>query len=156
MIKTKEKVETKYIFVYGTLKRGFRLNPLLEKSKYIKDYILVGHDLYELFFKEWKSQSYPVMVEGSGMVKGEIWKVPIETFECIDWIEKRAGYKLYKKELPKFIPYLYFWAFDKEAFRKFKKLLSKNKTEKLIKLDLEFKNPIRHLKIKTVLKKMKK
>ena len=139
----KRKIKTKYIFVYGTLKRGFRLNYILEDSEYIKDYALEGYDLYELFFEDWKSHSYPIMIEGSGMVKGEIWKVPIETFEYIDGIEKSANYELYKKTFPEFT--LYFWVFDKEAFKKYKKNLPKK--EKLIKLGSVFENPMRHLKI---------
>jgi len=74
------------VFVYGTLKKGGRLNPYyMGKSTFIKEDTVKGN-LYTL-------GSYPAITEGKNDVPGEIFEMPEEDFENVKLMEESAGYE---------------------------------------------------------------
>jgi len=85
----------KLLFVYGTLKKGFLLNPWLNKGKYLQDIEVQGFTLYAI--KSHPLYSYPYIVPSKfqDKVQGEIWEVSENTFESISNMEIRAGYTLF-------------------------------------------------------------
>ena len=78
------------LFVYGTLKRGHRLNGFLSNAAYLGEAFTTGK-LYNL-------GSYPGMVWGDGIVYGEVYEV--DDFATLDRVEGTPT--LYKRELQKF------------------------------------------------------
>lgn len=75
------------IFVYGTLKRGLRLNHYLGQ-----DAELLGGDAIDgLIFD--LSGMYPVVFAGEGTVYGEVWEVNPVNYHATKDMELRAGYK---------------------------------------------------------------
>lgn len=77
------------IFVYGTLKKGERLDMYLEGQTYIKDAIVRG-TLYDLGW-------YPTLVlDGEGYAPGEVYEVDEETFLKTKSMEEEAGYDTVK------------------------------------------------------------
>ncbi len=75
------------IFVYGSLKRGERLNPALRNEKFIAEATTLPE--YSLFNLGW----YPGLKhEGSTAVQGEIYEVSEDTFTYLNRMEKGAGY----------------------------------------------------------------
>ena len=73
-------MQTVKVFVYGTLKRGFRLNPYMENSKFLAEDTLKGFDIYS-------NGSFPMIVRGQGEVKGEVFEVPVNLLPILDEIE---------------------------------------------------------------------
>ena len=79
------------LFVYGTLKKGYHLHSLLNKSKYLKDYTT------EPLFDMWSvGDHYPVITrsENGYRIKGEIYKCSPFDFNRIKFVELQAGYQL--------------------------------------------------------------
>ncbi len=69
------------IFTYGTLKRGERWHKhKLEEAEFIGEGTLEGYDMYLKY-------NYPAIIEGSGTVQGELFKV-----ESLDAIDSLEGY----------------------------------------------------------------
>ena len=69
------------IFTYGTLKRGERNHKYwLEDAQPIGEGTLEGYDMYLKF-------NYPAIIEGSGTVQGELFKVG-----SLDAIDSLEGY----------------------------------------------------------------
>src|SRR6266567_7431104 len=76
------------LFVYGTLKKGFRLHKQyqMDKQEFVrKDYILG---------QLWSTRSYPVLTLGDKRVAGEIYSLDIVSFRRIVQMEIRVGYSL--------------------------------------------------------------
>jgi len=69
-----------YLFVYGTLKRAFREDETLG-AEFIGKY--ETDDRWILF----DFGSYPALIPGDSVVKGEVWKVPEDTLDKIDRYE---------------------------------------------------------------------
>ncbi len=97
------------IFLYGTLKNGFKANYMLKGQKFISEAIL--EPKYRLF----KVSSYPGMVENvNGIaVKGELWGVDEK---CLNQLDNFEGieYDLYHREIvdvanPKCKAFAYIW-----------------------------------------------
>lgn len=79
----------KYLFVYGTLKKGDYNHSLLSTSKYIKELVVEDFTLYD------STYGYPVALEYAfRIIKGELYEVDLYSFKCIELMEKGAGYKL--------------------------------------------------------------
>lgn len=78
------------LFVYGTLKRGFGNNRLLEDSEYIKDATLAEAVMVSLV-------NFPGVIKGQGEVKGEIWEVRQEDWPRLDRLEGHPNF--YKREI---------------------------------------------------------
>lgn len=74
------------LFVYGTLKKGYRLNSILKDSRYIGKGNLYG-TLHTNGF-------YPILTfNPKKTVYGEIYEVDKATLQLTDQIEFGAGYK---------------------------------------------------------------
>src|SRR3954464_1572629 len=74
-----------HIFVYGSLKRGFRNHHLLETSRFIgpgttrRDF-----DLLDLGY-------FPAMIKGGGFaIRGEVFMVDRRTLKSLDWLEGKV------------------------------------------------------------------
>lgn len=72
------------LFVYGTLKRGYRNHQLLEKSSYMGKGTISGYDLYDL-------GSFPAIIRGTGEVYGELYEIDTETMKKVDWLESEGS-----------------------------------------------------------------
>lgn len=69
------------IFVYGSLKKGFyNHNAYLADAEYIGTGVIDGYDMYSL-------GKFPAIVEGNGMVCGELYKVTEEELSAVDMLE---------------------------------------------------------------------
>jgi gamma-glutamylcyclotransferase (GGCT)/AIG2-like uncharacterized protein YtfP len=79
-----------YLFVYGTLKRGGSRHWLLQDFPFLGRAKAKGFMLYDL-------GPYPAMVPGAGVVYGEVYEVPEEVLQSLDWVEGVPI--LYKREL---------------------------------------------------------
>ncbi len=71
------------IFVYGTLKKGFRLHPYLSRASYLGEAELEGFKMYDL-------GRYPGIVSGKGKVYGEVYEVDLKTLLLLDEIEEEG------------------------------------------------------------------
>ncbi len=69
-----------YVFVYGTLKRGFCLHKYLQGATFLGEAYLDGFEMYDL-------GSYPGIVSGKGRVWGEVYAVGPGTLAVLDEIE---------------------------------------------------------------------
>ena len=80
-----ECLETKRIFVYGTLRKGEGLNPYLNAFKFLGVGILKGYLMYT-------NRYFPMIVEGDGEVVGEVYEIKggENEIEVLDRIE--SGY----------------------------------------------------------------
>ncbi len=106
------------VFVYGTLKKGFRLPSYLENSKFLGEGYIEGYDMYKI---DW----YPVIVKGNGNVYGEIYEVDDEILKNLDAVEDegilykriKEKVKIKEKELEAFV---YVYLEDIEGLEKIK------------------------------------
>lgn len=71
------------VFVYGTLKRGFHNHGLLETSEYIGEDAIKG-TLIDF--------GLPGLIPGSGIVKGEVYDVNVETLTLLDRLEGHPNF----------------------------------------------------------------
>ena len=73
-----------YLFVYGTLKKGFGLHNIIASLNYIGETKILGYDMYT-------NGGYPMAVKGWGSIVGEVYEVPEEVeeylFSVLDQIE---------------------------------------------------------------------
>jgi gamma-glutamylaminecyclotransferase len=79
-----------YLFVYGTLKRGGSMHWILQDFPFLGRAKAKGFVLYDL-------GPCPAMVPGAGLVYGEVYEVPEEAFQALDWVEGVPF--LYRREL---------------------------------------------------------
>ncbi len=72
----------KKILVYGTLRKGNGLNSYLNAFKFIGDATLSGYNMYSNGY-------FPMIVEGNGIIKGEIYEIEngINEIGVLDRIE---------------------------------------------------------------------
>ena len=68
------------VFVYGTLKRGFSANSMLQGARYLGEGVIEGYDMYDL-------GSFPAIIEGEGKVRGEVYEVDKGTLNLLDFYE---------------------------------------------------------------------
>ncbi len=69
-----------YVFVYGTLKRGFSLHKYLAEAKFLGEAKLSGYEMYDLGW-------YPGIKSGKGEIYGEVYEVEPGTLAVLDEIE---------------------------------------------------------------------
>ena len=72
------------IFVYGTLKKGFGANSLLQPANLVIENVAIRG------FKMYTNGSFPMVVEsekGSDAVYGEIWEIEEDTLRRLDRYE---------------------------------------------------------------------
>lgn len=80
-----------FVFVYGTLKRGYRNHHLLEGSKFQCEAVVKGFELYDL-------GPYPAVIESGDLedlVKGEIFEIDGSALARLDELEEEGT--LYKR-----------------------------------------------------------
>ncbi|WP_457756118.1 gamma-glutamylcyclotransferase family protein [Thermodesulfatator indicus] len=80
------------VFVYGTLKKGFRLHRYLKDAKFLGKACLSGYDMYDLGW-------YPGIVPGPGTVYGEVYEIDLKTLFILDEVEDE-GQEYERKILP--------------------------------------------------------
>lgn len=70
-----------YLFVYGSLKRGFPNHHVLGDARFIKNTVLIGgYDMYSL-------GGFPGIVPGSGRVHGEVYEISEDHLPRLDALE---------------------------------------------------------------------
>lgn len=71
------------VFVYGTLKKGYGNNVLLNGTKFIEERTLKGYKLYDAGF--------PVAAPSEGnSIKGEVYELP-ENSPNLQWLDRLEG-----------------------------------------------------------------
>lgn len=85
-------VDKKLLFVYGTLKRGFILNPYLNEAKYLGETEVYGFTLYLIEPKGSFSYPYIAQAPKENKVKGELWEIDDFDFEVMKNMELKAGF----------------------------------------------------------------
>ena len=85
----------KYLFIYGSLKRGFSLSFLLKGAEFVSEGYIKGP--YKLFFHE---GGYPCLISGGfkkSQIKGEIFLIKSQTM--MQEIDRVEGHPFeYKRE----------------------------------------------------------
>lgn len=72
------------MFVYGTLKRGFRNHHLIKNSKFIGDGVIKGYAMYDL-------GSFPgIKKDENEEVKGEVFEIDQNTLKRVDQLESEG------------------------------------------------------------------
>lgn len=71
------------LFVYGTLKRGFRNHYLIEHGLYVSDKSISGFDMIQLDYAD-----FPALLPGgNGDIHGEVFLIDDETLRTTDRLE---------------------------------------------------------------------
>lgn len=86
-------METKIIFVYGTLMKGMRNHIYLEKEKFLG--VSQTKPEYELVF----NGSIPAARSGGESIKGELYEVSEETLKSLDVLEEVDSNLYDRKEI---------------------------------------------------------
>lgn len=87
------------VFVYGTLKEGFPLNAhWMDGAKKVGTDALTGYVLVSFGVYPIMGKLHPAVVTTDGAafdccVLGEVWQVPIDTFNAVKEMEEAAGYR---------------------------------------------------------------
>jgi len=101
------------LFVYGTLKKGFRLHYFLNRSKFVGNKELKEFDMYKIDFN---GLTFPYVIPGKGTIKGEVYEVSKKVFEKIKRMESEGGLKPVK------IDDIYLFVADEKYVRRLKEL----------------------------------
>lgn len=99
--------KTHKLFVYGTLKKGFKLHKFLEGSKYLGETVVRGFELLNL-------GAFPGMMVSEipdNPVHGELYEVDAATLSLLDKIEGTPH--LYRRVLH--LDGFYYYLFNGEA-----------------------------------------
>lgn len=73
------------LFVYGTLMRGESNHSCLENAEFLGDDEVENARIFDL-------GAYPMMLSGEGVVKGELYHVPLKTVQLLDVLEGHPNY----------------------------------------------------------------
>lgn len=68
------------VFVYGTLMKGETNNHYLENSKFSGMATIEGYEMYNVGW-------YPAIIDGDGLIIGELYQVPTDDIPSIDMLE---------------------------------------------------------------------
>lgn len=96
-------MEPIYLFVYGSLRKGFKNHTLLTTSEYHGEYTSV--DNFQMI--TYKRADFPYLLEESlddyptTIIHGEIYKISPDVLQKIDRLEDNT--KLYQRKIHKFI-----------------------------------------------------
>ena len=75
------------VFVYGTLKSGFRLHHLLNGAAFIGSDVVDGYTLFD------SGYGYPIAAKAtSEFVSGEVYSVTDSVLNTLDMVEIPSGY----------------------------------------------------------------
>ena len=76
-------METDLVFVYGSLKRGYRLySQYLEECEFVGEATLKGYTLHKV-----EGAWYPGIQEGGGKVLGEVFRIGEDNLRQLDLVE---------------------------------------------------------------------
>lgn len=93
----------KLIFVYGTLKRGFRLSIYwLRYGNYMGEFEISGATLYSIGLPE--GDNYPYLVSTGNKeqtVLGELWEIDDNTYRRLVRMECSSGYQRFYMDIDK-------------------------------------------------------
>ena len=92
ILKINEYFYTRKVFVYGTLMRGENNHHFLENSTFIRTAALKGYELYNVGW-------YPAIIQGEGIIPGELYEVPENDMASIDMLEGEGSLYIRKCEL---------------------------------------------------------
>lgn len=72
-----------YIFVYGTLKKGYRNNVMLDGQRFVEEAVT------QPAYKMYENGSFPMIVEAKDgySIRGEVWQVTDATMRRLDMLE---------------------------------------------------------------------
>jgi gamma-glutamylcyclotransferase (GGCT)/AIG2-like uncharacterized protein YtfP len=74
--------------VYGTLKKGYGNNVLLEDAKFIEERIISGYKLYYSF----KEGGFPVAApDENSAVTGELYELPSDNGRTLSYLDRLEG-----------------------------------------------------------------
>ena len=68
------------VFVYGTLMKGYRNHYLIEEQKFIGAGQISGFEMYHV-------HSFPGIIEGNGLVQGELYQIDESLICVLDQLE---------------------------------------------------------------------
>lgn len=88
-----------YLFVYGTLKKGYGNHFLLENSQFICNHVIKGDLTQQPYY------GFPTAYPGDNQIHGEIYAVNLDTIRRCDMLEGHPH--LFKRTLTKTIDYEY-------------------------------------------------
>jgi len=79
---------SEYVFVYGSLKRDFVRNDWMQDSVFVMETVTVesGYDMHGY------PGSFPVVVEGTHKIAGEVFQVNDEVMEDLDYLEANGDF----------------------------------------------------------------
>lgn len=77
------------VFVYGSLRQGQPNHRYLKGQEYLGEYKIVGFDMYNV-------GSFPAIVPGSGIVRGEAYRVDDAALARLDRLEGHP--RMYRRE----------------------------------------------------------
>lgn len=73
------------LFVYGTLKRGYRLNDYLNGAEFLYEATTLPK------YKLYDNGQFPAIAPGKTAISGEVFEVPQKLFHLLDKLER--GYR---------------------------------------------------------------
>jgi gamma-glutamylcyclotransferase (GGCT)/AIG2-like uncharacterized protein YtfP len=98
------------VAVYGTLRKGFSNNRLLNDSDYLGTDILTGFEMYSL-------GAFPAIKSGNGEIEVEVYEINPHTLNALDMLEgyldKYSPFNMYNRESVQTKygeAYVYIWA----------------------------------------------
>jgi len=76
-----------YVFVFGTLMKGYGNHRVMEQAqgKYVGRAVMYGKDMYYAYTKG----GFPAIIHGKGKVYGEVYKLPDSEIEFVDWFGQK-------------------------------------------------------------------
>ena len=103
---------SKLIFVYGTLKKGFHLHHYLDGVKFI-DATMTRENAYDLEAIGGEDVSpFPAMIPGKFHITGELYDVPDKILKVLDKLEWR--YQRTELMLKDVVPPAFFYRYDQK------------------------------------------
>jgi gamma-glutamylcyclotransferase (GGCT)/AIG2-like uncharacterized protein YtfP len=92
-----ERVQVHRVFVYGTLKRGQRLNGVLKDQTFVSEAIVHGFRLmdngaFPYLIPAYCDENHEDSCPMNRAVRGEVWEVSQSVLQKLDAIELCAGY----------------------------------------------------------------
>lgn len=78
------------ILVYGTLMSKMNNNHYLNNSKYLGNCEIEGYEMYHLGY-------YPGIIDGKGIIKGEVYEIDDDTLHLIDFLEGESSLYIRKE-----------------------------------------------------------